>query len=152
MKAITIKAITMYEPWASLLAIGAKKIETRSWFTNYRGNLLIHAGKGKPGKAFDQKLLIKYLFDKHGVEVKTNPGYIVASCSLMDCVKMTPEFIKQQTELELLVGNWEPGRYAWILENVSPTILVTSRGSQGLWKPNNQIIAEVFGQQPLNLI
>jgi len=39
-----MKALTILQPWASLLACGAKKIETRSWKTNYRGKIAIHAG------------------------------------------------------------------------------------------------------------
>jgi hypothetical protein len=41
-----VKAITLTQPWASLVALGAKKIETRSWATSYRGPLMIHAAKG----------------------------------------------------------------------------------------------------------
>lgn len=41
-----MKAITLTQPWATLMAIGAKRIETRSWATSYRGELAIHAGKG----------------------------------------------------------------------------------------------------------
>lgn len=41
-----MRAITLTQPWATLVAIGAKKIETRSWSTSYRGPLLIHAGAG----------------------------------------------------------------------------------------------------------
>ena len=40
-----MKALTLYQPYASLIAVGAKTIETRSWGTSYRGGLLIHAGK-----------------------------------------------------------------------------------------------------------
>lgn len=40
-----MKALTLYEPWASLVALGAKKIETRSWPTKYRGPLAIRAAK-----------------------------------------------------------------------------------------------------------
>ena len=40
-----IKAITIYQPWASLKACGAKKFETRGWATNYRGPIAIHAAK-----------------------------------------------------------------------------------------------------------
>jgi activating signal cointegrator 1 len=43
-----MKAITLTQPWATLVAIGAKRIETRSWPTNYRGPLAIHAAKGFP--------------------------------------------------------------------------------------------------------
>lgn len=41
-----MKAITLTQPWATLVAIGAKRIETRSWATRYRGPLAIHAAKG----------------------------------------------------------------------------------------------------------
>lgn len=40
-----MKAITLWQPWASLLAIGAKQHETRSWKTSYRGPVAIHAAK-----------------------------------------------------------------------------------------------------------
>ena len=41
-----MKVLTLTQPWATLVAIGAKHIETRSWATSYRGPLAIHAGKG----------------------------------------------------------------------------------------------------------
>ncbi len=41
-----MKALTLTQPWASLVAVGAKRIETRSWETNYRGTIAIHAAKG----------------------------------------------------------------------------------------------------------
>ena len=40
-----MKALTLWQPWATLIAIEAKTIETRSWYTNYRGPLAIHAAK-----------------------------------------------------------------------------------------------------------
>lgn len=40
-----MKAITIWQPWASLLACGAKQFETRSWATSYRGPIAIHAAK-----------------------------------------------------------------------------------------------------------
>ena len=43
-----MKALTLTQPWATLVAIGAKRIETRSWRTSYRGPLAIHAAKGFP--------------------------------------------------------------------------------------------------------
>ena len=39
-----MKIITLKQPWASLVAYGIKKYEFRTWKTNYRGKLLIHAG------------------------------------------------------------------------------------------------------------
>lgn len=43
-----MKTLTLTQPWATLVAIGAKKIETRGWQTSYRGPLAIHAAKGFP--------------------------------------------------------------------------------------------------------
>ncbi len=40
---MSVRAITLWQPWASLVALGLKRFETRSWPTNYRGKLLIHA-------------------------------------------------------------------------------------------------------------
>ncbi len=47
-----MKALSLLQPWATLVVIGVKQIETRSWSTAYRGPLLIHASKGKAGKIF----------------------------------------------------------------------------------------------------
>ena len=46
-----MKALTLTQPWASLVALGHKQIETRSWATRYRGPLAIHAAKGFPARA-----------------------------------------------------------------------------------------------------
>lgn len=43
-----MKTLTLHQPWASLIAMGVKKIETRSWGTKYRGPLAIHAGQHRP--------------------------------------------------------------------------------------------------------
>ncbi len=46
-----MKALTLTQPWATLVAIGAKRVETRSWYTGYRGPLAIHAAKSFPPEA-----------------------------------------------------------------------------------------------------
>src|SRR5690242_7565318 len=40
-----MKALTLRQPWATLVALEAKRTETRSWRTPYRGSLAIHAAK-----------------------------------------------------------------------------------------------------------
>jgi hypothetical protein len=45
-----MKAITLYQPWASLVAVGAKSFETRGWKTSHRGKLAIHAGMKPPSE------------------------------------------------------------------------------------------------------
>ena len=61
---IQMKLISLWEPWATLMALGAKKVETRSWDTNYRGLLAIHASKG--GLRMDT--LESICFQKHFYE------------------------------------------------------------------------------------
>ncbi len=45
-----MKVLTIWQPWASLIACGAKKYETRSWATKYRGPIAIHAAMKDPCK------------------------------------------------------------------------------------------------------
>lgn len=46
-----MKALTLTQPWASLVVLGEKSIETRSWKTSHRGRIAIHAGKRYPDYA-----------------------------------------------------------------------------------------------------
>lgn len=56
-----MKVLTIKQPWATLIMQGDKRFEFRSWQTKYRGDLLIHAGKGIDKEAM--KRLAKYLPD-----------------------------------------------------------------------------------------
>ncbi|QFS50630.1 hypothetical protein [Nostoc sphaeroides] len=61
-------------------------------------------------------------------------GAVVATADLTDCILMTEEFISQQSETELKCGLWEPGRYAWKLENIQIFKLpISAKGYLGLW-------------------
>lgn len=101
-----MKVLTITQPWATLVAIGAKQIETRSWPTHYRGPLLIHAaaGYGKGGLRGHRELCgtepfcsilnaaCKRHYDQLG-DLRAMVGHpfmptgaIVARCELLDCV------------------------------------------------------------------
>lgn len=90
----TVKALTLHQPWASLIALGVKTIETRSWSTRYRGPLAIHAGRTLvPGHRGDWRCIgptsDPYLVPK--VDGPPHPlplGAIVATCTLVDVVPM----------------------------------------------------------------
>jgi|GEM_PF-289760 hypothetical protein len=122
----TIPALTLWQPWATWIAQGDKKIETRSWSTSYRGRLAIHAAK--------RPIDWKYELDLP----KANEwplGKVVAIADLIDCIEMTPEFIAAQSQQEQQLGLWQPGRFAWVLDNIQsldPPIPAT--GGQKLWK------------------
>lgn len=121
---IDIKAITLHQPWASLVG-RHKHYETSSWSTNYRGKIAIHASKFKPNCSTE-------LSELAGGNLPL--GAVIAIADLTDCIEMTSEFISQQTETEIRCGHWEVGRYAWKLENVQYLEApIPARGYQGLW-------------------
>lgn len=128
-----MKVLSLQEPYATLIKDGYKKIETRSWKTNYRGELLIHASLGKSfQKTITNPEVLSLLKERN-----LNHGKIICQATLVDCVEMTEEFIKkvQANHQEYSLGIYEPGRYAWILEDIIPLETpIEVKGKLGLWE------------------
>lgn len=131
-----MKAITILQPFPSLIALGKKQYETRSWSTNYRGEIAIHAGLRR-----DKKLLTHsnpaFSLIPDGTILRF--GFIIVIAQLTDCIKMTDEFILSMTELERAVGHWQVGNYAWKLENIQ--VLpepIPYKGKLGFWEYNHE--------------
>ncbi len=93
-----MKALTLHQPWAHLVAIGAKRIETRSWATSYRGRLAIHASANK---RFINMRSVDYLCatepfysvlqgDAERTGRLMQLGAVVATCELRECVYIPP--------------------------------------------------------------
>ena len=78
-----MKVLTIKEPWASLIIEGYKKYEFRSWKTNYRGKILIHAGMTI------EKDMLKRFKD---YKFTCNPGYIIGEATLVDCILVDEKF------------------------------------------------------------
>jgi len=129
-----MKAISLWQPWASLMAIGAKTIETRSWSTTYRGPLAIHASK-RLVLPNDPEFL-KAVKDLGLLDRELPLGAIVGTCELYDCIpveKATATFFRRPDK-EILFGDWSPGRYLWLTQNFKRfDIPIPARGKQGLW-------------------
>lgn len=149
-----MKAITLTQPWATLVAIGAKKIETRSWRTDYRGPLAIHAAKGWT------RAVVKLAFSEPFRTILVQAGYklfsllplgkVVATCELVSviptrqllanpvCEWAGPDGRRYRFELddqEKAFGDYTPGRYAWLLADVRKLdVPVGARGALGLWE------------------
>ncbi len=82
-----MKTLSLLQPWATLVVMGIKQIETRSWSTAYRGPLLIHASKGKAGEIFAQDAPFK----KYIPNFKQLPfGYIIGKVTLTDVKELAP--------------------------------------------------------------
>lgn len=138
-----MKAISLTQPWATLVAIGAKAIETRSWSTQYRGSIAIHASKGFPKWAREtcemepfESLLrhaIGYYDENYWKHLPL--GCVVAKAELIAVIP-TWAILKQKlaSEREQEFGDFGEGRFGWILRNVemleNP---VPCKGALGLW-------------------
>jgi hypothetical protein len=136
-----MKALSLTQPWATLVSIGAKRIETRSWHTTYRGPLAIHAAKGFPrearGYCDDQPFLMALcgFFGPEFEPAQLPTGAIVGITSVKGCVKMSREWIASIAEPERSFGLYEPGRYGWLLGPVEWLVEpVPVKGSLGLWE------------------
>ena len=127
-----MKTLSITEPYATLIHDGVKVIETRSWKTNYRGPLLIHASNTKIPKEYKANAdLMKLVGDR-----ELHFGQIVAKCVLVDCIKMNDYIIKAIKEKypdEYICGFYEPGRYAWILADLKPVESNKVKGKLRLW-------------------
>lgn len=84
-----MKSITILQPWATLIAIGEKRFETRGRRINYRGQLAIHAGKRIDRVACEREP-IKSTLARHGYTVNNLPtGKVLATCRLTGCWAIT---------------------------------------------------------------
>ena len=86
-----VKVLSIKEPYATLICNKKKSIETRSYKTNYRGELYIHASVSKIDK--------KTLGNKELMDIVDNDtfsyGKIICKCKLVDCIYMTSDYIKE---------------------------------------------------------
>ena len=132
-----VKALTLAQPWAALVTSGAKRVETRSWRTRYRGLLAIHAARGFPVPA--QRLCTVPPFSDHLRAAGTWPpealprGCVVATCRLAACERITRLTLPPEPERSF--GNYADGRWAWLLEDVRPLAgPLPAKGALGLWE------------------
>ena len=127
-----MKVLTIREPFATLIKNKVKYIETRSWKTNYRGELYIHSGLAKLSKDVKKRKNLSELYNEDDLKY----GYIICKCNLVDCIYMTDEFIKEEKEKNLnnfIAGRYEVGRYAWVLDDIEPIKPIEVKGKLGIW-------------------
>jgi len=125
-----MKAISLWQPWASAMALGWKKNETRHWSTKHRGPLLIHAAKKVIGWP---SLDIQSMFDEIAFQPSDLPrGVILCKVDLVDCQKT---FIHNRPRgVEGIFGDYTPGRFMWITEKIEVfNDPIPFKGSQGFF-------------------
>ena len=140
----------MLEPWASLMALGHKHIETRSWRSDYRGDIAIHASASN--KACRKYHEIDKMWRNAGLDIpegwpmepKDYPlGRVVAVGRLIDVSEMTVDNINRQSRMELAFGDWRPGRFAWIVASVRRVEQIPWKGALCLWKVPEELEARI---------
>ncbi len=132
-----LRALTVSEPFASMIAGGEKLIENRKWQTDYRGLLAIHAGKGT-------QYLTRY-------ELRRYPaGCVLAVVRLVSCIykpyaveeyaaRRAPYHLRRDGLTRCDLGRilddvHAEGPYLWILADLAPFRQpIPARGAQGLW-------------------
>lgn len=135
-----MKAITIHQPWAQLIALGIKKIETRSWRTHYQGPIAIHASQRLDfldvfiATVSSQRTVVKKLKEAGFDSLCDLPFGCVIGVGYLDRVDPAHEIDLAPKELERQLGLFCEGRFAWrfsqtrLLETPIPAC-----GHQGLW-------------------
>ena len=157
-----MKALTLTQPWASLVACGAKRIETRSWRTPSRGLLAIHAARGFPADARDltyarivrQALASSFSGIDWPLDKALPLGSVIATARLISClptrelqknrlIEVAPEACCEDFDLderERSFGNYDIGRWAWLLADIKALATpVPAKGALGLWEWNPEL-------------
>lgn len=134
-----MRAVSLTQPWGTLVAMKAKRIDTRSWKTPYRGRIAIHVAKGWPKWAREliETEPFKEVLSRLGSEPKlllnAMRGRIVATAELVDVVPT--EKVRDLTKQERAFGDYGPKRYAWFLENITAVKPApAAKGALGLWE------------------
>lgn len=156
-----MKILTLYEPWATLMAMGLKRIETRGFQVRYRGHLAIHASKGGLGKAaletqcFDSQFYRALReFPPFSDEISRSArrkgwiadifphGCVVGVVWLENCLPTVSDVLRPgvfegypdlDTPQERAFGNYEEGRYGWVTKDARMlSEPLPFRGSQGI--------------------
>jgi len=131
-----MRALTICQPYAELIARGNKPIENRTWPTAYRGPLLIHAGKSRAWLDPDDEI------DYPGMVF----GAVIALGDLVACLHIERSATWPEAHRHLAHHEHANGPWCWVLAHVRrlPEPLET-RGAQGLWTPLPWIVDRTKG-------
>ena len=151
-----MRALTIHQPYAELVARGEKRVENRSWRTHYRGPLAIHAGQSTV-RCGETDL---WGGNRDAHEDLLDFGAIIAVCELVDClnieaVRRARPLFTTRVSLDALPGQlgWvathahAEGPWCWVLEDVRRLAEpVRCVGRQSLWVPPAEVVAAIEAQ------
>lgn len=118
-----MKAVTICQPYAHLVALGEKPIENRTWPTHYRGEIAIHAGKSRDWlDEEDEKRYPELAF-----------GAVIAVAQLVACLSLRVTSPWPAPFAHLMDHEHANGPWCWVLADIVRIEPVPCRGAQGLW-------------------
>lgn len=132
-----MRALTVCQPYAELIARGEKRVENRSWATDYRGLLAIHAGKGTD-----------YMEDEDWQKYPDLAwGAVVAVAYLVNCVRYVARGAWSHRYPWMLTHQHAEGPICWVLEDVRRLRQpVSCDGQRGLWSVPTALRAAIEAQ------
>lgn len=124
-----MKVITIKQPFVTLIAEGIKEYEFRTWKTKYRGEILIHAGKGVNKKAMEKFSHLNLEYPSGAIIAKA----VLKDCILVDC-KMREVLQEKNREVYgSVIKNTDWEGYAFQLEKVEKINPISINGKLSLW-------------------
>lgn len=129
--------LSVKQPWAHLIIGGYKPIENRTWYTNYRGLVAIHAGAGTRGTRaiYDLPHVRALVASREGLTF----GAIVGIADLIDIVHVDDKRMKQKRFAPWVIGPW-----CWIFERPERIEPIPVKGRLGLYpSPREPILARL---------
>lgn len=136
-----MKILSLWQPWASCVALSLKAYETRSWSTNHRGPLWIHAAKGglrgRDLAKMQQDSWWKRILELLGVHSFEDlpRGNVLCRVELVN-VHRTDDVLDTIEAREQFLGDYAPGRYAWEFKKVLRVPPVPVMGRQSIFAPS----------------
>lgn len=139
-----MRTISLWQPWATAIAIGLKSIETRHWCPKYRGPLAIHAARRWDSSQKEFAMVERGL---GRLPARLPFGAVIAVCDLVD-VRPAAELVLSIKPIEKLYGNYTAGRFGWLLENVVElSEPVPFKGHQSFFDVPDDLLPLTAGQQ-----
>lgn len=120
-----MRALSIMQPWAWLIVQGHKDVENRTWPTDFRGPVLIHAGK-KPD--FDPAMEWEWGDIPPPTGDQIELGGIVGEAEIVDCVRRS-------------ASRWFRGPWGFVLRNARPLPFRPCRGMLGFFQPDFTALA-----------
>lgn len=134
-----MKCLSLWQPWASAVALGLKRIETRHWSTAFTGRLAIHAAKRWTRDERDTATMFASLYD--GRLAVPPLGAIIATVRLIRCERTEAILSRGIGEMEHALGNYGPRRFGWLFDDVAMLPApIPFRGLQGLFDVPDEVL------------